>query len=152
MHIEAKIGAYLSPALICRFGSLLRLAFEISRWSAPGRFILAVGRIFAVYNPEQKRDDASTPEQNMAKGYWVTTYRSISNPDALAAYAKLAAPALTAAGGRFLARGTPVKTMEQRLMQGTVLIEFPSVEQAITASNFPVNNQAPEAPGENVDQ
>ena len=31
------------------------------------------------------------------KAYWVTSYRSISNPDALAAYAKLAGPAISAA-------------------------------------------------------
>ena len=36
----------------------------------------------------------------MAKAYWISCYRSISNPDALAAYAKLAAPANQAAGGR----------------------------------------------------
>ena len=30
----------------------------------------------------------------MAKAYWVATYRSVSNPDALAAYAKLAGPAI----------------------------------------------------------
>ena len=30
----------------------------------------------------------------MAKAYWITTDRSITKPDALAAYAKLAAPAL----------------------------------------------------------
>ena len=29
----------------------------------------------------------------MAKAYWVSCYRSISNPDAVAAYAKLAGPA-----------------------------------------------------------
>ena len=40
-----------------------------------------------------------------AKAYWVATYRSVSNPDALAAYAKLSGPAITAAGGRILARG-----------------------------------------------
>jgi len=28
----------------------------------------------------------------MAKAYWITCYRSIKNPEALAAYAKLAAP------------------------------------------------------------
>ena len=33
----------------------------------------------------------------MAKAYWVACYRSISNPDALAAYAKLAAPAIPSA-------------------------------------------------------
>ena len=39
----------------------------------------------------------------MAKGYWITTYRNISNPDAVLAYAKLAAPALQGMGGRFVA-------------------------------------------------
>lgn len=43
----------------------------------------------------------------MPKGYWVTSYRSVRDPDALAAYAKLAFPALTAAGGRVLVRGMP---------------------------------------------
>ena len=86
----------------------------------------------------------------MAKGFWITTYRSISNPDALAAYAKLAAPALTAAGGRFLARGTPAKVVEQGLMQRTVLIEFPSVEQALAAYNSPGYKQALEALGKHA--
>ena len=31
----------------------------------------------------------------MAKGYWIATYFSISNPDALAEYAKLAGPAIS---------------------------------------------------------
>src|SRR3954470_24648464 len=66
----------------------------------------------------------------MGKAYWITTYRSISNPDAVAAYAKLAGPALAAQGGRFIARGMPVKTMEQGLMQRTGEIEFPSAEPA----------------------
>ena len=46
----------------------------------------------------------------MAKAYWIACYHAIKNPDALAAYAKLAGPAIQAAGGRFLARGTPAKT------------------------------------------
>ena len=78
----------------------------------------------------------------MAKAYWITTYRSISNPDALAAYAKIAAPALTAAGGRFLARGTAAKAMEQGLMQRTVLIEFDSVDRAVAAYNSPRYKEA----------
>lgn len=45
----------------------------------------------------------------MAKGYWVSCYRSITNPDALAAYAKLAGPAIEAGGGKFLARGGRVQ-------------------------------------------
>ena len=36
----------------------------------------------------------SSRRTSMAKVYWVTTYRNISNPDALAAYAKLATPAI----------------------------------------------------------
>jgi uncharacterized protein (DUF1330 family) len=69
----------------------------------------------------------------MAKAYWVATYRSISNQDALAAYAKLAAPAIQAGGGRFLARGNPAKVYENGVAQRVVIIEFDSVEQAIAA-------------------
>jgi uncharacterized protein (DUF1330 family) len=69
----------------------------------------------------------------MAKAYWITTYRSISNPDALAEYAKLAGPAMAASGGRFLARGMPAKSYEAGVNQRTVLIEFDSVAQAIAA-------------------
>src|SRR5882724_6959644 len=78
----------------------------------------------------------------MAKAYWITTYHSISNPDALAAYAKIAAPALTAAGGRFLARGTAAKAMEQGLLQRTVLIEFDSLDKAVAAYNSPGYKEA----------
>ena len=49
----------------------------------------------------------------MPKAYIVTTYRSISNSDALAEYAKLAGPAMIAAGGRFLARGNAAKPASQ---------------------------------------
>lgn len=67
----------------------------------------------------------------MAKGYWITFYHSVSNPAALAEYAKLASPAIQAGGGRFIARGTPVKTYEAGLDQRTVVIEFDSVQSAI---------------------
>lgn len=73
----------------------------------------------------------------MPKAYWITAYRSISDPDALAAYAKLAGPALSAQGGRFLARGLPERAMEQGLMQRTVVIEFPSLEKALAAYDSP---------------
>ena len=73
----------------------------------------------------------------MPKGYWITTYRSISNPEALAAYAKLAGPAIMAAGGKFLVRGMPSKTYENGQMQRTVVIEFPSLAQALAAHDTP---------------
>jgi uncharacterized protein (DUF1330 family) len=69
----------------------------------------------------------------MAKAYWISAYRAINDPDALAAYAKLAGPALQAAGGRFLARGMPAKVYEAGVNQRTVLLEFESVQQAIAA-------------------
>ena len=69
----------------------------------------------------------------MAKAYWIACYRSIKNPDALAAYAKLAGPAIQAAGGRFLVRGAPAKTYEAGLAQRVVVIEFDSVAQATAA-------------------
>ena len=67
----------------------------------------------------------------MAKGYWVTLYRSVSNPAALAAYAQKAGPAIQVGGGRFLIRGTPARAYEAGLNERCVVIEFDSVEKAI---------------------
>jgi uncharacterized protein (DUF1330 family) len=69
----------------------------------------------------------------MPKAYWITAYRSVRDPEALAAYARAAVPVLQAAGGRFLARGVPGKVYEQGQSQRTVLIEFDSVAQAVAA-------------------
>jgi uncharacterized protein (DUF1330 family) len=68
----------------------------------------------------------------MAKAYWITCYRSISNPAAMAEYAKLAGPAIQSGGGRFLARGVAAKTYEAGIAQRTIIIEFDSVQQAIS--------------------
>ncbi len=73
----------------------------------------------------------------MAKGYWIATYFSISNPDAIAEYGKLAGPAIAAAGGRFLARGTAAKAYEKGLKQRVVVIEFDSVDKAAAAHDSP---------------
>jgi len=88
----------------------------------------------------------------MAKAYWVTTYRSISNPDALAAYAKLAGPALTAAGARFLARGNPAKVYENGVNQRVVISEFPSLAAAIAAHDSPAYQEALKALGNGADR
>jgi len=73
----------------------------------------------------------------MAKGYWIATYRSIEDPEALAAYARIAGPAIWAAGGRNLVRGTPAKTFEAGLALRTVVIEFESVAIASAAYEKP---------------
>jgi len=66
----------------------------------------------------------------MAKAYWMTFYHSIRNPDALAEYAKLAASAIEAGGGRFLVRGMPAEIHEAGKKERVVVIEFPSLAQA----------------------
>src|SRR6516162_10094881 len=91
-------------------------------------------------------------EMAMAKAYWIAFYRSISNPDALAAYAKLAAPAIAAAGGRFLARGNAAKAYEAGIAQRVVLIEFDSVERAIAAHDSEAYQAALKVLGKAVDR
>ena len=69
----------------------------------------------------------------MAKGYWVSVYRAVSDPERLTAYDKLARPAVQAAGGRVLSRGGRVVAHEAGIAQRVVLIEFDSFEQAVAA-------------------
>ena len=78
----------------------------------------------------------------MPKAYWVATYRTVSNPDALAAYGKVAGAALQAAGGKILARGMPAATLDGGYMGRTVLIEFDSVDAARAAYNSPAYQDA----------
>jgi uncharacterized protein (DUF1330 family) len=85
---------------------------------------------------------------NMAKAYWITCYRSIKNPEALAAYAKLAGPSIQAAGGRFLVRGTPAKTFEAGLNQRTVVTEWDSVAHAVAGHDSPGYQEALRALGD----
>jgi len=73
----------------------------------------------------------------MAKGYWITCYRSVTDEATLANYARVALPAIAAHGGRFLARGNPAKAYEAGLNQRLVIIEFESVHKAIEAYESP---------------
>lgn len=66
----------------------------------------------------------------MAKAYWVSAYHAIHDEEKLAAYAKLAGPAILEAGGRFLARGMAAKAYEAGILQRTVIIEFDSLAAA----------------------
>jgi uncharacterized protein (DUF1330 family) len=84
----------------------------------------------------------------MAKAYWVVCYREIKDPAKLAAYGKLAVPAIEAGGGRVLARGTAVKAYESGQLERTVVIEFESVEQAIATHDTPAYQAAVKALGD----
>jgi uncharacterized protein (DUF1330 family) len=84
----------------------------------------------------------------MPKGYWVTTYRSISDPKKLQAYAQLAPPAVQPFGGRYLARGTAAFAYEAGQQERIVISEFPSLEKANAAYNSPAYKKALEALGD----
>jgi uncharacterized protein (DUF1330 family) len=73
----------------------------------------------------------------MAKAYWITCYREITDAAKLAAYAKLAVPSIEAGGGRYLARGQAAQAYEAGQLERTVVIEFESVEQAVAAHDSP---------------
>jgi uncharacterized protein (DUF1330 family) len=73
----------------------------------------------------------------MAKAYWITCYRDITDHAKLAAYAKLGAAAIESGGGRILARGVAAQVYEAGQLERTVVIEFDSVEQAIAAHDSP---------------
>ena len=83
----------------------------------------------------------------MPRAYWVTCYRSISDPQKLAAYAKLAPPAIAPFGGRYLARATAAAAYEAGVKERIVMSEFPSVEQAIAAYESPAYQNALKALG-----
>ena len=73
------------------------------------------------------------PESFAAKGYWITTYKSISDINKVEAYAKLAGPAIEARGGVYLARSIAVATYEAGMKERTVLSVFPNIDDAIAA-------------------
>lgn len=70
---------------------------------------------------------------SVAKGYWVSGYPAISDPETLAAYNELAGQAVRAGGGRTLSRGGRVVAHEAGTTQRVVLVEFDSFEQAVAA-------------------
>jgi len=84
----------------------------------------------------------------MPKAYWIVFYHSISDPEKLAAYAKLAPAATAPFGSRYLARGTAAATFEAGRKERVVVNEFPSVENAVAAYNCPAYQDALRALGD----
>jgi uncharacterized protein (DUF1330 family) len=74
--------------------------------------------------------------------YWISTYPEVLDEAKQAAYAKLARPALEAAGGTFIARGLPELVYEGGKMTRVVVIEFASVEAARAAHDSAAYQQA----------
>ena len=86
------------------------------------------------------------------KAYAVVTYRSVADPEKLAAYAKLALPAVLPFGARVLARGDAVVAREQGLKQRTVVVEYPSWEKATAAYDSPAYAEALKALGDGAER
>jgi uncharacterized protein (DUF1330 family) len=84
----------------------------------------------------------------MPKAYWITCYREIKDPEKVAAYAKLAGPALAPLGARYLCRGNPAKTYEAGMEGRTVVSEFNSLAEAIAAHDSPGYQAALKALGD----
>ena len=88
----------------------------------------------------------------MPKGYIVSCYRSISDPEKLAAYAKLSGPAFAPFGARYLALGKAAAAYEHGLKERLVIVEFPSVEQAIAARESHAYAEALKALGDGAER
>jgi uncharacterized protein (DUF1330 family) len=84
----------------------------------------------------------------MPKAYTVITYRSISDPQKLAAYGKLAIPAVAPFGAHILARGTAAAAFEHGLKERVTVVEYPSLEKAIAAHNSAGYREALEVLGD----
>ncbi|WP_019201752.1 DUF1330 domain-containing protein [Tsukamurella sp. 1534] len=88
----------------------------------------------------------------MAKGYWVSVYRTINDPAKVAAYDALAGPAVRDAGGRLLSRGSRVEAYDAGIAERTILIEFDSFEQAVAARESAAYQEALAVLGDGVER
>lgn len=73
--------------------------------------------------------------------YWIGRV-NVTNPDGYAKYAALAGPAIQKHGGKFLARGGKVQTLEGTSYARNVVVEFESLEKAAACYNSPEYQEA----------
>jgi len=76
------------------------------------------------------------------KGYWIVCHRSGADGAVMAEYAKLARPAIEAAGGRLIVRGNPAKVHEEGVNEPAIVVEFDSIEKAFAVYEHPVYQSA----------
>ena len=88
----------------------------------------------------------------MPKGYWVSAYRTISESEKLAAYNKLAPPAVRAGGGRTIVRGGRVVAHDAGIAERTVVVESDSFEQAVAAHESEAYQEALAALADGVER
>jgi uncharacterized protein (DUF1330 family) len=87
------------------------------------------------------------------KGYWVVSYRSISDESALKAYAPLAGLAVQSFGGRVLISSTgQIQAREAGLPLRTVVVEFDSYNTALAAHESEAYKKALQALGSGAER
>ena len=65
------------------------------------------------------------------KGYWIAVYKELKSSKNIKKYADKATPAIKRYNGKILSRGGKVETIEGTPSPRTVLIEFPSMQDAL---------------------
>ena len=88
----------------------------------------------------------------MAKGYFVVTYRKITNQEKWQAYAKLAVPAIQKSGGRFVVRAMPSAIHEMGMKERVVIVEFDNVHKAMAAHDSADYKKALEVLGDGAER
>ena len=69
------------------------------------------------------------------KAYWIAIYKDLKSANNLQDYAEKATAAIKKYNGKFLVRGGKTETLEGKPSPRTVLIEFPSIEEALNCYN-----------------
>ena len=76
------------------------------------------------------------------KAYWIATYKDLKNPENIKKYAEKASPIIKKYNGIILARGGRIKTIEGNPSPRTVLIQFPTMDNALKCYNSPEYQEA----------
>ena len=76
------------------------------------------------------------------RAYWIATYKDMKNPENIKRYAEKASPIIKKYNGIILARGGRVKTIEGNPSPRTVLIQFPTMDDALKCYNSPEYQEA----------
>lgn len=88
----------------------------------------------------------------MQKGYWVSCYREIYDPNKLSAYAELAKVVVESEGGHFLVRGPSIYASGSGLLERTVIVEWPTLAAAKSAYDSDAYQAALDALSDGVDR
>ncbi len=86
------------------------------------------------------------------KGYWISAYLAINDPNGVASYAKLAGPALLKFGAKYLVKDVAAVAHESGIKERIVVVEFESIETAVAAHESPEYQAALKVLGKSADR